>query len=126
MPSYLMEQLVRRSQAALAIQSYFEAKQIPYGIRVARTALAVAEEQSAVTIDRLRQRQAYDIELANVRNIESQARSCWPISRRIRGSPSASSPWSCTRAVSWSRRIKVRCRSGWTRITGSTSMIPTW
>jgi outer membrane protein TolC len=70
----LMEQLVRRSQAALAIQSYFEAKQIPFGIRVARGALTVAEEQSAVTIDRLRQKQAYDIELSNVRNIESQAR----------------------------------------------------
>jgi outer membrane protein TolC len=70
----LMEQLVRRSQVALAIQSYFEAKQIPYGIRVARMALTAAEEQSAVTIDRLRQKQAYEIELANVRNIESQAR----------------------------------------------------
>ena len=34
----LMEQLVRRSQAALAIQSYFEAKQIPYGVRVGRLA----------------------------------------------------------------------------------------
>ncbi|HEY7424338.1 MAG TPA: hypothetical protein VH682_08935, partial [Gemmataceae bacterium] len=29
----LMEQLVRRSQAIQAIQEYFEAKQIPYGIR---------------------------------------------------------------------------------------------
>ena len=41
----LMEQLVRRSQAALAIQGYFEAKQIPYGIRVARLGVTLARRR---------------------------------------------------------------------------------
>ena len=45
----LMEQLVRRSQAALAIQAYFEAKQIPYGIRVGRLAVTLAQETRALT-----------------------------------------------------------------------------
>ncbi|MGC8639932.1 MAG: TolC family protein [Isosphaeraceae bacterium] len=70
----LMEQLVRRSQAALAIQSYFEAKQILYGIRVARLAVNLAEEERQLTGRRLRQRQAYDVELSKARVAESQTR----------------------------------------------------
>ena len=60
----LMEQLVRRSQAALAIQAYFEAKQIPYGIRVGRLAVTLAQETRALTGRKLLEKQAYDIELS--------------------------------------------------------------
>ena len=56
----LMEQLVRRSQAALAIQAYFEAKQIPYGIRVGRLAVTLAQETRALTGRKLRRKQAND------------------------------------------------------------------
>jgi Outer membrane efflux protein len=70
----LMEQLVRRSQAALAMQAYFEAKQIPYGIRVGRLAVTLAEETRALTRRKLLAKQAYNIELSRARNAESQAR----------------------------------------------------
>ena len=70
----LMEQLVRRSQAALAIQAYFEAKQIPYGIRVARLAVTLAQETRALTGRKLLEKQAYDVELSKARIAESQAR----------------------------------------------------
>ena len=69
----LMEQLVRRSQAALAIQSYFEAKQIPYGVRVGRLAVTLAQETRALTGRKLQEKQAYDIELSRARIAESQA-----------------------------------------------------
>ncbi len=70
----LMEQLVRRSQAALAIQAYFEAKQIPYGVRVGRLAVNLAQETRALTGRKLLEKQAYDIELSRARIAESQAR----------------------------------------------------
>ena len=70
----LMEQLVRRSQAALAIQSYFEAKQILYGIRVARLAVNLAEEERELTGRKLREKQVYDVELSKARIAESQTR----------------------------------------------------
>ena len=111
----LMEQLVRRSQAALAIQAYFEAKQIPYGIRVGRLAVTLAQETRALTGRKLLEKQAYDIELSQSEDRrEPGARASWPTSRRTRGSPSASSPWSCTRAACSYPRTVVRCRSSWT------------
>ena len=70
----LMEQLVRRSQAALAIQNYFEAKQILYGIRVARLAVTLAQERQALTGRKLLEKQAYDVELSTARIVESQTR----------------------------------------------------
>jgi len=70
----LMEQLVRRSQAALAIQGYFEAKQIPYGIRVARLGVTLAQETRALTGRKLLEKQAHDVELSQARVDESRAR----------------------------------------------------
>ena len=70
----LMEQLVRRSQAALAIQGYFEAKQIPYGIRVARLAVTLAQETRVLTGRKLLEKQAHDVELSQARVDESRAR----------------------------------------------------
>lgn len=70
----LMEQLVRRSQATLAIQAYFEAKQIPYGVRVGRLAVTLTQETRALTGRKLQEKQAYDIELSRARIAESQAR----------------------------------------------------
>ena len=70
----LMEQLVRRSQAALAIQGYFVAKQIPYGIRVAELAVTLAQETRVLTGRKLLEKQAHDVELSKARIDESQAR----------------------------------------------------
>jgi outer membrane protein TolC len=69
----LMEQLVRRSQAALAIQRYFDAKQIPYGIRVARLGLTLTQETRALTARKLRDKQAHDVELSQAQVDESRA-----------------------------------------------------
>jgi outer membrane protein TolC len=70
----LMEQLVRRSQAALAIQRFFEAKQIPYGIRVARRGVTLAQETRALVGRKLLEKQAHDVELTEARVEESRAR----------------------------------------------------
>ena len=70
----LMEQLVRRSQAALAIQGYFEAKQIPYSIRVARLGVTFTQETRALTGRKLLEKQAHDVELSQARVDESRAR----------------------------------------------------
>ena len=70
----LMEQLVRRSQAALAIQRYFEAKQIPYGIRVAQKGVTLAQETRALVERKLREQQAHDVELSEARVEESRTR----------------------------------------------------
>jgi outer membrane protein TolC len=70
----LMEQLVRRSQAALAIQGYFEAKQIPYSIRVARLGVTLARETRALTARKLVEKQAHDVELTEARVNESRSR----------------------------------------------------
>jgi outer membrane protein TolC len=70
----LMEQLVRRSQAALAMQAYFEAKQIPYGIRVGRLAVTLAQETRTLTGRKLLRKQAYEVELSRATIAESQAR----------------------------------------------------
>lgn len=63
----LMEQLVRRSQAVLAAQRYFEAKQMPYGILTADRGVRYARGNLAVTEQRYAERQAYDLEVAQAR-----------------------------------------------------------
>jgi outer membrane protein TolC len=63
----LMEQLVRRSQVTLAIQEYFDTKQIPYSIRTTQLAVALADETLALTQRRLAQRQAHDVEVSQAR-----------------------------------------------------------
>src|SRR4029077_12844814 len=59
----LMEQLVRRPQAVLAAQRYFEAKQIGYGLRAADAGVYVAGENLGLVQRKLRERQAHDVEL---------------------------------------------------------------
>jgi outer membrane protein TolC len=63
----LMEQLVRRSQVMLAIQHYFETKQIVYGIRAAQLALALAQENLALTERKLLEKQAHEVEVSEAR-----------------------------------------------------------
>jgi outer membrane protein TolC len=60
----LMEQLVRRAQAVLAAQRYFEAKQIGYGQRVADAGAFVAGETLGLVERKLREKQAHDVELS--------------------------------------------------------------
>jgi outer membrane protein TolC len=69
----LMEQLVRRSQAMLSIQDYFEAKQIQYGIRTGLLAVNLADEALSLTQRKLFQRQAHDVELTEARVANSKA-----------------------------------------------------
>jgi outer membrane protein TolC len=69
----LMEQLVRRSQAILAIQEYFETKQIQYGIRTAQLGVTFADETLALTQRKLLQRQAHDVEVSQARVEDSKA-----------------------------------------------------
>lgn len=70
----LMEQLVRRSQMMLAIQDYYEAKQIEYGIRTATIGVEFAQESLALTERKLREKQAHDVEVTEARVAESKAR----------------------------------------------------
>jgi hypothetical protein len=63
----LMEQLVRRAQAVLAAQRYFEAKQIGYGQRVADAGAFVAEETRGLVARKLREKQAHDVELSQAK-----------------------------------------------------------
>ncbi|MHB1423583.1 MAG: TolC family protein [Gemmataceae bacterium] len=70
----LMEQLVRRSQAALAIQGYFEAKQIQYGIQVARSAVNLADETLARVQRKLLQKQGIDVDVRQVSADANRAR----------------------------------------------------
>jgi outer membrane protein TolC len=69
----LMEQLVRRSQAMLSIQNYFEAKQIQYGIRTTLLAVNLADETLSLTQRRLVQQQAHDVEVSEARVADSKA-----------------------------------------------------
>ncbi|OJW10896.1 MAG: hypothetical protein BGO49_25650 [Planctomycetales bacterium 71-10] len=59
----LMEQLVRRSQMMLAIQGYYQAKQVDYGIRTARLGVELAEETLGLTRRKLKQNQTHDVEV---------------------------------------------------------------
>jgi outer membrane protein TolC len=63
----LMEQLVRRAQAVLAAQRYFEAKQIGYGQRVANAGAYVTGETLGLVERKLREKQAHDVELSQAR-----------------------------------------------------------
>ena len=60
----LMEQLVRRAQAVLAAQRYFEAKQIGYGQRVADAGEYVTRETLGLVRRKLREQQAHDVEVS--------------------------------------------------------------
>jgi outer membrane protein TolC len=70
----LMEQLVRRAQAVLAAQRYFEAKQIGYGQRVADAGAYVAGETLGLVERKLREKQAHDVELSQARVDVGRAR----------------------------------------------------
>lgn len=70
----LMEQLVRRAQAVLAAQRYFEAKQIRYGVLVADAGVYVARETLGLVSRKLRERQAHDVEVSQARVDEGKAR----------------------------------------------------
>ena len=70
----LMEQLVRRAQAVLAAQRYFEAKQIGYGQRVADAGAYVAAETLGLVARKLREKQAHDVELTQARVDVGRAR----------------------------------------------------
>src|SRR5262249_56858993 len=69
-----MEQLVRRAQAVLAAQRYFEAKQIGYGQRVADAGAYVAGETLGQVERKLREKQAHDVELSQARGDVGRAR----------------------------------------------------
>jgi outer membrane protein TolC len=70
----LMEQLVRRAQAVLAAQRYFEAKQIGYGQRVADAGAYVVGETLGLVERKLREGQAHDVELSQARVDVGRAR----------------------------------------------------
>ncbi len=70
----LMEQLVRRAQAVLAAQRYFEAKQIGYGQRVADAGAYVTAETLGLVQRKLREKQAHDVELSQARVDVGRAR----------------------------------------------------
>jgi outer membrane protein TolC len=69
----LMEQLVRRSQMILAIQGYYQAKQIEYGIRTARLGVELTGETLALTRRKLVQKQVHDVEVTEASVIDSKA-----------------------------------------------------
>jgi len=69
----LMEQLVRRSQVMLAIQHYFETKQLLYAIRTAQLGLTFARENLALVERKLKQKQAHDVEVTEARVTENRA-----------------------------------------------------
>ena len=63
----LMEQLIRRSQAVLAAQRYFDAKQVQYGLRVTSSGVDLAGETLGLVERKLRERQAHDVEISQAR-----------------------------------------------------------
>lgn len=63
----LMEQMVRRSQAVLGAQRYFEAKQIPYGMQTAELGVEYAEDNLKVVQQRFAEKQAFDLEVSQAR-----------------------------------------------------------
>ena len=70
----LMEQLVRRSQMMLAIQGYYEAKQVDYGIRTAQLGVELTGETLALLERKLRYRQVHDVEITEARVNDRKAR----------------------------------------------------
>ncbi len=121
----LMEQLVRRSQAALAIQRYFQAKQIPYGIRVARRGVTLAQETRLLVGASCGSGRRTTSSSTRRRSKKVGPACCCLTWRRTRGSPSASSPWSCTRAACSCPSSRPRCRSTSTVNMPSISRTPT-
>jgi outer membrane protein TolC len=63
----LMEQLVRRSQAVIAAQRYFEAKQVPYRLRVASAGVDLAGAYIGFYERKLKEKQAHDVEVSQAR-----------------------------------------------------------
>ncbi|MCZ2341078.1 MAG: TolC family protein [Bacteroidales bacterium] len=63
----LMEQMVRRSQAVLGAQRYFEAKQIPYGLQTAELGVEYAHDFLGVVKNRFEEKQAFDLEVSQAR-----------------------------------------------------------
>jgi len=63
----LMEQMIRRSQAVLAAQRFFEAKQVPYGLKTAELGVEYARENLTVIKDRFDEKQAFDLEVTEAR-----------------------------------------------------------
>lgn len=63
----LMEQMIRRSQAVLAAQRFFEAKQIPYGLKTAELGVEYAQENLSVVKDRFAEKQAFDLEVTEAK-----------------------------------------------------------
>jgi outer membrane protein TolC len=70
----LMEQLVRRSQAVMAAQRYFEAKQVQYRLRVALAGADLAGDYVGLFERRLREKQAHDVEVSQARVDVGRAR----------------------------------------------------
>lgn len=63
----LMEQMIRRSQAVLAAQRFFEAKQVPYGLKTAELGVEFAKENLNVVEDRFSEKQAFDLEVTEAK-----------------------------------------------------------
>jgi len=63
----LMEQMIRRSQAVLAAQRFFEAKQVPYGMQTAELGVEYAKENLTVVKDRFEEKQAFDLEVTEAK-----------------------------------------------------------
>jgi outer membrane protein TolC len=70
----LMEQLVRRSQAVMAAQRYFEAKQVQYRLGVAYAGADLAGVYVGYFERRLREQQAHDVEVSQARVDVGRAR----------------------------------------------------
>ena len=70
----LMEQLVRRSQAVMAAQRYFEAKQVQYRLGVAFAGADLAGAYVGYFERRLREKQAHDVEVSQARVDVGRAR----------------------------------------------------
>jgi outer membrane protein TolC len=70
----LMEQLVRRSQAVMAAQRFFEAKQVQYRLRVAFAGADLAGDYVGYFERRLREKQAHDVEVSQARVDVGRAR----------------------------------------------------
>ena len=108
----LMEQLIRRAQAVLAAQRYFEAKQIGYGQRVAGAGAYVARETLGLVERKLREKQAHDVELSQAKvDALEEPGSSWPTWARPSESRSADSAWRCISAGCSCPRSLDRLRS---------------
>lgn len=70
----LMEQMIRRSQAVLGAQRYFEAKQVPYGLQTAELGVEYAHDNLEVIKHRFDEKQAFDLEVSQARVDVGKAR----------------------------------------------------